>query len=127
MQADSFAITAKIILFFLGTMSFIVFWLSGTHKYYLLYIGFGFCSLGISLFFNKQFFVIAALLLTLYAFVIAIIEGIKDTKTRLANFRKEQEGREIAFAEFQAALIENEKKNKDNNATKVEDDNSSTL
>ncbi len=108
MQTDSFALFAKITLFILGASSFIIFWLSGARKYYLLYLGFGFCGLGISLFFSVQFMRYTALLLTLYSFVVAIIEGIKDTKENLIALQKEQTERETAFAELQSALIAKE-------------------
>ncbi len=109
MPADSYSQIAKIVLFLLGISSVIFFWLTGVRRFYLLYLGIGFCGLGISLFFSVQLPRIIALLVTLYSFVIAVIESIKDTKEKLAAFRKEQQDREIVFAEFQAAIIENEK------------------
>lgn len=123
-----FILLAKIILFFLGTISFVVYVFSGLNRNYLLYLGFGFCGLGISLFFTiaVPLFLSISLLLTLYSFIMSIIEAIKDTKERVAAFRIEQIDRETAFAEFQAALIENEKKKSEDIKSEAEEDISST-
>jgi hypothetical protein len=56
----------------------------------------------------------------------SIIEAIKDTKERVAAFRIEQIDRETAFAEFQAALIENEKNKSELTKSEAEEETSST-
>jgi hypothetical protein len=77
------------------------------HRSYLLYLGATFmCVTLILLTSGTTRWIVAGI--TLLALFMAFFEGTSDMKERLQRLREEQKEREMAFADFQKALIERE-------------------
>ncbi|MHB0937411.1 MAG: hypothetical protein ACYDCO_08985 [Armatimonadota bacterium] len=77
------------------------------HRSYLLYLGAAFMCVTLLLLTEGTLrWVMAGI--TLLALVMAFVEGTSDVKERLQKLREEQKEREMAFAEFQRALVDRE-------------------
>lgn len=95
------------------------------HRSYLLYLGATFMCVTLILLADGgtrmdtiiRWAVAGVAMLTL---IMAFVEGASDMKERLQRMREEQREREMAFADFQCALIAREMKEKGENTAQAD-------
>ncbi len=96
------------ILALIGVVLVIAHLLLGYTHGYLLYSGFGFVMLGLSMVFTKDPFCLTLQLASILLFLLGLLESFNASKDRLVQFRAEQRDREEAFAEFLTAVTKKE-------------------
>ncbi|MHB9133293.1 MAG: hypothetical protein ACYDBB_19665 [Armatimonadota bacterium] len=107
-EAAANAANAAMIIFILIGASLIgAYLLLGRTRSYLMYFGLASFFIGMSVKAGGPLRILL-LLLTVAAFVVAVIEGVTDSKSRMAQFREESEEREKAFGDYMQALAEQE-------------------
>jgi len=95
----SLAHIAAIVTFTLTMLLVISFFLTSGRRYYLLYLGFAFAALGVSIFIPGLLRVLP-ILMAVATFIMAILDGLRETRERLEAFRAQQRDRETAFAQL---------------------------
>ena len=102
------ALVALNVFAWTGALMIAIYALLGCDRSYLLYLGVGFLSLSLTLVTPVGLCWISSLLVVII-FVVALLEGIRDTRERLAKYRREEREREEAFSEFQLAIAHKDK------------------
>mgnify|MGYP001382297785 CR=1 FL=1 len=103
---------AQIVLLTLVGACVLAFFLFGRSRGYLLYLALAFCALALSLRLPSLFSLMAAVV-ALVGFILALIDGTREMKERLARHRQEQREREEAFAIYMEELARLEKETAD--------------